>query len=275
MQGEFQDFERDVIKASYELPVIVDFWAEWCAPCRMLGPVLEKLAVEANHSWRLIKINVDKNQAIAQSFQVQSIPAVKMFYEGKVIAEFMGALPEHQITTWLKSYLPTESKKLIEAARRALASEDESLARALLQEAINENPDNYEARSLLATLIFEEDYKKAAELVRDIPPEDSAYERGQSIFTLARLLEKKPDFTQKINGDPQVAKVWKTYISGIEALNRKNYEAALESWIDVIMFNRKLDDDGARKACVALFKLLGNEHEITKKYHRRFSMALY
>jgi putative thioredoxin len=275
MQTNFQDFEQDILKASFELPIVVDFWAEWCGPCRMLGPVLDKLVRNAENKWRLLKVNIDENPAVAQSLQIQSIPAVKMFYEGRVIAEFMGAIPERQIVEWLEENLPTESKKLNEAAKRALSSGNVELARRLLQEAINENAENYEARGLLATLVFERNPQAASELVAPIPIEDPVYSQAESILTLSRLINVRDEFVKNINGDPKAARIWQLYLDGIDALSQQNYEAALEAWIDVMTYDRQLDDDGARKACVAVFKLLGTDHDITQKYHRRFSMALY
>jgi thioredoxin 1 len=100
------DFQQDVIEKSHDKPVVVDFWAPWCGPCRMLGPALEKLARESGGAWRLVKINVDAHGHLAQTYQVRGIPAVKMFRDGEISAEFTGALPEAQIRRWLDQNLP-------------------------------------------------------------------------------------------------------------------------------------------------------------------------
>lgn len=99
-------FEQEVIAKSFEKPVLVDFWAPWCGPCRVLGPTIEKLAKESSGAWRLVKINVDQHPVLSQRFEIRSIPSVKLFWQGKVHNEFMGALPEPALRKWLDQHLP-------------------------------------------------------------------------------------------------------------------------------------------------------------------------
>ena len=108
MEGTFQSFEQDVIQASHEAPILVDFWAEWCGPCRVLGPALERLADEARGKWRLVKIDVDEFPEVAQQYQVEGIPAVKLYHLGEEIGDFVGALPEAEIRKWLDENIPSE-----------------------------------------------------------------------------------------------------------------------------------------------------------------------
>lgn len=275
MRTELRESGMNFIQESYETPIVVDFWAEWCSPCRMLSPVLEKLANDARGQWRLLKINVDENPEISQQFNVRSIPTVKMIYEGKVIGEFMGAQPEYQIQKWLEQHLPTEEKKLLESAKRAIANGEIELAKGIFKEIIKSEPENDEARVLYGVLLFETDLKKAADVVKPVPEESPFFNQAEAILTLARLRFQPEALKAKAQAEPEAKAAWETYLAGAEAFAKKNYAKALESWIDVMIVNRELDDDGARRACVALFTLLGHDHELTRKYHRKFSMALY
>jgi putative thioredoxin len=272
MKEKIFDFQKDVLEASKTAPVVVDFWAEWCAPCRMLGPVLEKLADEANGVWKLVKLNTEEHPELAMQFGIRSIPAVKMFSEGRVVAEFIGALPETQVREWLDENLPSLSKKLLEQARTALAAGNKLQARELLEKLLKEDTSNLEAKILLAEILFAEDPAQAGQLVDGAPVEHPLYNRADAIKTLTRLIN---EFDNKVPTDGGESAAWNAYLKGIQGLRQQDYEAALQNWIEAITIHRDIDDDGPRRACVALFTWLGQEHELTKKYHRAFTSALF
>jgi putative thioredoxin len=145
-----ETFERDVVERSHEAPVVIDFWAEWCGPCRALGPILERLATEADGSWTLAKVDVDANQRLAAAFGVQGIPAVKAVRDGKLVAEFTGALPESQVREWLQQLGPTEGELAVAEGRAAEARGDLEAAARSYRRALEVQPGNPEARSALS-----------------------------------------------------------------------------------------------------------------------------
>lgn len=273
MEQNYIDFQKDVVEASFQQTIVIDFWAEWCAPCRMLGPILEKLASQANGRWRLVKINTELQPEIAMQFGISSIPAVKMISEGNIIAEFIGALPEQNIVHWLDENLPTKSKSAMEKAIQALEAGDRNNAKQYLKYAIDEDSSNLDAKIMLARLIFDENPDKAVKLIQDVDEAHSMFDYVDAIRTLHRLMNSYKEL--KKEAQQKNTEAWNLYLNGISALQKRDYGTALEAWIDVLILDRQLDNDGARKACASLFKVLGSEHELTKKYHRRFSSALF
>ncbi len=273
MSQKMVDLKRDVVDPSFQQPVVVDFWAEWCSPCRMLGPILEKLARQANGRWKLVKIDTETQPDIAMQFGIQSIPAVKMVYQGQIIAEFVGALPESHVVKWLEENLPTKSKDALQQALEALEFGNIHRAKQLLQYAVSQDENNLDAKVMLGRLLFLENPDKAIKLVEAVDEAHPMFDQVDAMRVLHRLMNSTKDIGKDAtNGH---AEAWSLYRKGIEALKQRDFETALQSWIDSIVIDRKVDDDGARKACVSLFKILGNEHPLTKNYHRRFSSALF
>jgi putative thioredoxin len=135
-----QDFEREVVERSHSVPVVIDFWADWCGPCKALSPVLERLAAEAQGGWVLAKVDVDSNPRLAQAFGVQGIPAVKAVKGGRLVAEFTGALPEPQVREWLTVLGPTPAELALERARRLEDQGDSGAALEAYREVLREEP---------------------------------------------------------------------------------------------------------------------------------------
>jgi putative thioredoxin len=265
---EVKDFQKDVIEKSYDKPVLVDFWAEWCAPCRMIGPILEKLASENKDNWELIKVDTDKNQQIATSYGVRGIPNVKLFRNGEVINEFTGALPEPAIKEWLQKSIPSKFADHIEHAKVLLQNGNVSDAKIILEDIHSGDIGNSEVKVLLAKILLFENQKEALRLTQNVDGDLNNIELAEAIGTLADL------FNRDSNSFPESESKGK-YASAINDLRKKDFASALTKFIETIRTDRTYDDDGARKACIAIFKYLGEEHEITIKHRRDFGSALY
>lgn len=266
------NFETDVVEASRTQPVLVDFWAEWCGPCRVLGPVLEKLAAAPNAGFKLVKIDTERHQDIAARFRISSIPAVKLFVDGKIAGEFVGALPESEIRRWLSTYLPSESRELVSRAKEGVGRGEDVAP--LLEKAIALDPEAHEARVMLAAQIFASAPTKALALLGSIPATDPASDRAQVIVELAELITRAEQGVPD-DADAKTMQRWQAYFDGALAVKKGHYAQAIETWIDLVKLDRKLDDDGARRATVALFTMLGDNHPLTQQWRRPFSLALY
>ncbi len=270
MQYDTNNFQEDVIEASHSTPVLVDFWAEWCGPCRILGPVLEKLAEESNGQWKLVKLNTEEFPDIARQYNIRSIPNVKLFVDGKPVDEFMGALPEPAVREWLKKALPGKYDKLLAKAEQLLTDEETDEALPILEEIVANDPSNEKARVLLAKTILYSDPVRAVKLAGEIEEHSEHFDLASSVKTFGRLFTLYND-----PGKLADSEVKPLYSSAIESLQKQDYDDALTKFIEVIRNERYYDDDGSRKAVIAIFKLLGDEHPVTVKHRRDFGSALY
>jgi putative thioredoxin len=264
------DFAHDVLEASRATPVVVDFWAPWCGPCRQLGPTLDRLAADAD-DWTLVKVNTDEHPDVSRRYGIRGIPAVKLFVDGTVTAEFTGALPEPAVRRWLDAHLPSEAKNLAAQARRALDAGDAEAAQRLAQQALDADPAHHEAALILAqTLVFDDPARAAALADAADVAEPLLRQQREAVQTLARLLTLDPEADLPA-GTPAAD----AYRAARAALAERAFDVALTRFIEVVRRDRDLDDDGARRACIALFTLLGPEHPATRAHRRTFDMALY
>ena len=269
------DFQRDVIEASRKQPIVVDFWAPWCGPCRVLGPVLDKLAGEADGQWTLVKLNTEEHPHLAEQYRIASIPAVRMFRDGKVTAQFNGALPEAEIANWLEANLPSVASQAVGIAKELRARGDLKRAVHILEQAIDLEAKNHEARFALAEILLTQDRPRMLKVLHDFPEGHVLFERVQSLRTLAGLPDLLTEAGVTAAEIDTASRGWPAYRRGLEAFSAGNYGDAAAAWIEVLRQDRKLHNDGARRACVALFYWLGEEHPVTREYRRVFSSALF
>ena len=269
MDYEVKDFSVDVIQASHDKPVLVDFWAEWCGPCRVLGPVLERLAAHNNGEWSLIKINSDEHPELSAKYGIRSIPAVKLFHKGEVVNEFVGALPEPVIKEWLKKNIPSKFQDMLAHAETLLSSGNENEARRILNDVLIQEPENSTAKIHLARICLFEDNKKALQLISDIKETSENAELINSLRTITKIINENNGKVLQESASKEL------YMGAVRFLKEKKFDQSLQKFIEIIRTDRYYGDDIARKACVAIFKYLGEENEITLTYRRDFGRALY
>ena len=274
-----QTFATQVLEKSKTVPVVVDFWAEWCGPCRMLGPILERLAVEFNGAFILAKIDVDSNQQYARQFGVQGIPAVKAFKDGKLASEFTGALPEPQVRKFIEGLAPSEVEQLSKEGYQWEVNNKLSMAEESYRAALARQSDYYPAKvGLGRVLLGQGAIEQGVELLESIP--DTAPERtvANALIAGAQFRDHAAGHTEeelkaKLADDPNdVASHYA--LASVYAINQK-FTEALDEFLEVVRRDRQYADDGARKAMLALFTIIGEGSPVTKSYRQKLANALF
>jgi putative thioredoxin len=267
---DVNNFNEEVITKSHSIPVLVDFWAPWCGACKVLSPTLEILQNRHKGEWQLAKVNVDNHPLIAAQYQTSSIPTVKLFVNGKVVNEFTGAIPGHQIEEWLKKSLPPKSYTAVKHIQELLFKGHDEEAEGLLSDLLKKESENKEIKTLLARSIVLRNPEKARDLIDGIDPVDSIGDLAQAVREISNTM------TQFFNQDDLPQSPAKSYfLHAITALYGNNLDMALENLIESIRSDAKYLNEYARKLCIALFKYLGEESSLTQKYRRILGMVLY
>ena len=279
-----QTFMKDVIEESKRQPVLVDFWAEWCGPCKQLAPVLEKVVRAAKGKVKLVKMDIDKHPSIPGQLGIQSIPAVFAFVNGQPVDGFLGALPESQITAFIeritKGRISGEEKDLLQHADEALAKGDAAGAAELYAQVLAQDSANVAAlaglaRSYVRTGAIEQ-AKQTLALVPEAKRNDSAVAAARTALDLAEQAKSVgplSELEQKVASNPLDHQA---RFDLAVALNGKGRRAeALDHLIEIVKRDRKWKDDGARKQLVQFFEAWGPTDEATVNGRKRLSSILF
>lgn len=263
------NFAAEVLEKSYQMPVLVDFFAQWCGPCQMLKPMLETLAQE--YDFVLAKVDIDQNPELAQTYGVQGVPDVRIVIDGDVSDGFVGVLPEPQLRDLmaqlnLKSTIATGLEQLYRQA--AMGHVDTAIA--ALQAWLQRSPNHAQLQLEAARFYLETNHPdEAAAVLANWSTPEKRYE------TTVNELKARLFFHQMAQAPIGEHPLDTPFQQAAQAVLQHDYSQALEQWLAIVERDRAYRQDGARKAMLAVFDLLGSDHPITKNYRKRLMLALY
>jgi len=266
-------FNEHVIQRSHEVPVVVDFWAEWCGPCKTLGPTLERLTDEAGGVFELAKVDVDQNQELAGQMGVQGIPTVVAFKDGLPVSQFTGALPEAQVKEWLTEFMPNPMDDFVAAADDLYDHGRIEEAAAMYRKILEADATHEEAAIALASILLEAGDTESALAVLEPVPSSVGVERVRAAVRLgAEPTTSTGDLEAALAEDPDNEALRIDLARAL--IGNQDYPGALDQLLEVVSRKGELMDD-ARAVILDVFEVLGADSPITQDYRRRLANALF
>ena len=274
-----ETFPQQVIEASAQQLVLVDFWAPWCGPCKTLMPVLESLAESYQGGFKLAKVNIDEQQTLAQEFAVRSVPTVKLIKNGQVVDEFLGVQSEQQIRALLDKHISRESDTLMQAALEKYKQGDRDCIQDMIS-IVNGDQDNTQNRILYVNVLMnEKQYADAQAILESLPndvkasPEVSAL-LGQLEFlsTASGSSADVDTLLKQLAGEPDNNEL--RYQLSSLYITQSNFEQALEQFLEIMRRDRTFKDDAGRKGMIKVFEMLGGSGELVTRYRQKMASLL-
>jgi putative thioredoxin len=268
-----RNFGAEVVRRSQDVPVLVDFWAEWCGPCKSLTPVLEKLAAEYGGRFILAKCNTDENQDLARQFGIRGIPACKLFKDGALVAEFQGAQPEREVRRFLDEHCADAEDQPLDVARQLIGGGRVEEAIQILEGVLAEDPSMMDARLLMVrALISQHQFEKAREILATVPSTLDEVKSLQQMIDYASAASEYgtvADCEAQVQKNPQDLEA--LYRLGVVLTLEDRFQEAMDRFLQVIARNKNYGEGKVRQAMLALFEVLGPDHELTHQYRRKFA----
>ena len=280
IDATLSSFERDVIEASLEVPVLVDFWAPWCGPCKQLQPVLEKLEREYGGRFKLVNVNSDTNPELVASFNLKSIPYAVAFVDGNAVAQFMGAQPEAYVRAFLDRLIPNPGELEHRAAREALALRQFAIAESSLKNAIALDPSNDGARLDMAAVLLERDDYAAAlrhfELLSPRAPQQSTYATMKARMEAARTASELPPADSLLARVEQDEDDLEARLDLAELyIAKRDFDGALAQLLEVVRRDRRFRNDIGRLKMLQVFEMAADQPDLVAEYRKRLSAAVF
>lgn len=266
------NFPYEVLAYSSQVPVVVDFWAEWCQPCKLLSPLLEKLAVEAGGAFRLAKIDVDENPHLVREYQVQGIPAVKAFRNGQMVVEFTGLRPESELREFLRQLAPKPGDLFLEKGESLLTSGKWLEAREAFRQVVKTDPDHpVGLLGLAKSYLAQGEAAAALPILREFPA-SKEYRVAEQLIPLAEALAALD--AGELDGDDDDG-LLPMYLNTLRLVAKGNLEAAIDGLLEILRENKKYRHGEARQVVVALLHLLGDGNPQSQTYRSELSSLLF
>ncbi|NLW04320.1 MAG: thioredoxin, partial [Pseudomonadaceae bacterium] len=270
-----ENFQQVILEGSLKQPILVDFWADWCAPCKVLMPILEKLANEFQGQFILAKVNIEEQPELAQQFQVRSVPTVILVGEGKLLDQFDGVKPESEIRAFLKQHLTNPVDALKEQVKQHISAGELDEAQEMLQYAISQLPEDINLQIDLARVLLQKNLATDAKAVlENLPEADKARPDVKGLMAGLKFSEAAPSAEKLAElGEREDSEA--NYLKAMAALLQSDHEQALERLLNLLRDDRSYQEGVAHKRLLEVFAMLGEGNPLVIKARRKLYTLMY